>query len=149
MCDEPDGLSYRPVEPRDLELILAWRSNPEVYERFREQDGPLTWKEHLKWYGSRPDDRHDYVIVRNGRRVGVVSLSPDSQVGVYVGETASWGSGIGSSAVEWLCETHDRDRFVAEIHVDNDASRRLFERCSFDQFGTDGKWAVYRRPGNE
>lgn len=133
------------MQPDDLELVLAWRSNPEVYEHFRKQDGPLEWNEHLSWYGSRDTDRHDYVIRYQGRRVGTISLDPDSNVGVCIGEVSLWGEGIGSEAVEWLCEQHDREAFFAEIDVENETSRRLFESCGFSVHERDGEWLLYRR----
>jgi RimJ/RimL family protein N-acetyltransferase len=139
------ALSYRPVRPEDLELLLAWRSNPRVFGHFRGQEAPLDWEEHLAWFGSRPPDRHDYVIEYNGRRVGSIFLTPDSFVGVYVGELSLWGEGIGGAAVEWLCTTYDRDAFLAEVHEENEGSRRLFEDQGFSVHDREGDWLIYRR----
>jgi RimJ/RimL family protein N-acetyltransferase len=144
-ADIKAALSYCPAGPEDLELLLAWRSNPRVYDHFRGQDAPLEWEDHLVWFGSRPSDRHDYLIKYNGRRVGSVFLSPDSFVGVYVGEVSLWGEGIGGAAVEWLCTTHDRDAFFAEIHKENKESKRLFENHGFSVHDREEDWLVYRR----
>jgi hypothetical protein len=39
---EVGTLSFRPIREDELELLLAWQSNPLIYEHFREQDGPLS-----------------------------------------------------------------------------------------------------------
>lgn len=140
-----DHIAFRPLQIDDLELVLAWRSNPEIYENFSEQSGPLAWDNHLSWFSSRPTGRYDYVIEYKGRRVGSVNIDPDSYVGVYVGETDLWGEGIGSAAVEWICQEHHRDEFYAEIHEENTASRRLFEDCGFDEVDESDEWVRYRR----
>lgn len=140
-----ENLTYRPVQIEDLELLLAWRSNPEVYEHFREQTAPLSWDDHLSWFASRETDRHDYVIGYKGRRVGSINLSPDSYVGVFIGEVDLWGEGIGSAAVEWICQRHSREEFYAEIHETNTQSRRLFEDCGFVDYDQSDEWMLYRR----
>ena len=79
--------------------------------------------------------------------MGVVSLSAESYVGVCIGEVDLWGEGIGSAAVEWLCDTHDRDAFFAEIHSDNEASQCLFQSCGFTRHEEDEEWITYRIEG--
>lgn len=143
--DISEALSYRPVEPADLELLLGWRSNPLVYEHFRSQDEPLDWGSHLSWFGSRSEERRDYLIQYQGRGVGSVFLTPDSFVGVYIGEVDLWGEGIGEAAVSWVCDKHEREAFFAEIHEDNEASRRLFEECGFTHQDSDDEWQIFAR----
>jgi RimJ/RimL family protein N-acetyltransferase len=128
---------------RDLELLLAWRSNPDVYNHFRNQNEPLEWEEHREWFGDRPADRADYIIIYEGRRVGSVFVDADRHVGVFVGETALWGRGIGSRAVTWICETHDEGALYAEIRAANDNSIEMFERCGFEPLNTEGDWLTY------
>lgn len=140
-----EHLTYRPLQLNDLELVLAWRSNPEVYEHFRKQSGPLAWENHLSWFASRPSGRCDYIIEFKGRRVGSVNIDPDSYVGVYVGETDLWGEGIGSAAVNWICQHHPREEFYAEIHEENTESRYLFEDCGFVEEDPSDEWLLYRR----
>lgn len=136
-------VSLRPVEVSDLEILLAWRSNPRIYRHFREQDGPLSWEEHLDWFASRPSGRRDYVIEYAGRRVGSISLTEDGEVGIYVGELELWGSGVATVALERAIERVDDERLMADIHHENDASRRLFERCGFELAETEGDWERY------
>lgn len=126
------SIRMTPLEDDDLELVMAWRSNPEVYRYFRHQEGPLVWDEHLTWFSAREDDRHDFIIHFDGRRVGGVSIDSDDFVGVYLGDFDARGSGVATAALTWLCDRFDtRTPLTAEIHSDNEASKRLFERCGF------------------
>ena len=137
-----DDVTLRPVRVQDLELLLAWRSNPVIYRHFREQDGPLTWESHVTWFASRPDDRRDLLIEFRGRRVGVVSVSSDNDVGIYIGETALWGDGIASVVLDEVTTQYD-EPLTAEVHSENTASQRLFEHCGFERVEED-EWITYR-----
>jgi RimJ/RimL family protein N-acetyltransferase len=128
----------------DLNLVFAWRCNPEIYRHFRGQDEPLSWDDHVAWFESRHPERFDFVVSFEGRRVGVVSLNTDNEVSVYLGDVSARGRGVASAAVEWLCERFaDRAPIGAEVHRDNDPSKRLFERCEFKRAATDGEWLRY------
>jgi RimJ/RimL family protein N-acetyltransferase len=138
-------ISFRPLKRQDLELVLAWRSNPEIYEHFRKQQGPLTWEEHLNWFNNRHQDRSDYMIKYEGRRVGSVFVDEKGFVGTYIGETSLWGNGIGTEATEWICQQHHPgNELRAEIHKENDASIQLFKRCDFVPEARDENWVIYR-----
>jgi RimJ/RimL family protein N-acetyltransferase len=133
-----------PLDDDDLELVLAWRSNPDIYRYFRDQDSPLVWSEHVRWYESRPTDRHDFVVHYDGRRVGVVTIDTNDAVGIYLGDFSARGHGVATAALGWLCDRfHDREPLLAEIHRENESSLRLFERCGFRQRGRDEEWFKY------
>lgn len=141
----PSSLMVRPMEQDDLELVLAWRNNPEIYEHFFEQDGVITWDNHVKWYKNRPADREDYIIRYQDRRVGVVSLDESGFVSIYIGEIPLWGQGIASRMLNWVTQRHYPDRSLqAEIHEKNNRSKRLFEKCDFVQSDRDGDWVIYQ-----
>lgn len=138
------GISVSPITEGDLELILAWRSNPEIYRYFRQQEGPLKWEDHEEWFNSRDSNRYDFMITFEGRKVGVISLSADNEVGIYIGDLSAQGKGVATSVLEWLCERLEhRTPFSAEVHQDNESSQRLFERCGFSKESTRGKWIQY------
>jgi RimJ/RimL family protein N-acetyltransferase len=124
--------------------MIAWRSNPEIYNWMRTQDGPLSWEGHLSWFGSRPSEREDWIIRYNGRRVGVVAVAADGDIGVFVGETDLWGEGLGTAAVREALNRTEHDYVYAEIHEDNMASRHIFDdKLGFDVVDTDGEWIEY------
>jgi RimJ/RimL family protein N-acetyltransferase len=140
-----DKIELRSARLEDLELMLAWRSDPEIYKHFREQEGPLKWENHVNWFVNRPPDRHDFVIEYRGRRVGLVNITEEDYVGVYVGEKTLWGEGIGTKAVNKICRRFDREAFYAEIHAENKGSQNVFEDCGFEKVSKSGGWLKYKR----
>lgn len=138
----------------DLELILAWRSNPEVYKWFYQQRGPLVWEDHIKFWSS-DKKRKDWIILYNGRKVGSVFVSfldldnvPD--VGIYVGETTLWGKGVGTAALElvkdWLRQNNFKEA-QARIHKKNTMSKLLFEKVGFicqEGWIINDQWHLYK-----
>jgi len=130
-----DNIELRPTRLEDLELMLAWRSDPEIYEHFREQQEPLNWEDHVNWFINRPPDRHDFIIEYRGRRVGSVNVDKKDYIGVYIGEKSLWGQGIATETIEHVCDILERAEFYAEIHIENTASQNLFEKCGFKKIG--------------
>jgi len=134
-----------PMRRNELELVYAWRSNPHVYCYFQEQDGPLQWEEHIEWYETRDPDRHDFIIHYAGRKVGIINIDPEKSVGVYIGEVSARGQGVATAALNWLCNRFaEQVPLFAEVHQENDASKRLFEQCGFRKNERDGKWIQYK-----
>lgn len=103
-------LYLREATNPDLELIMAWRSNPLVYEGFYQQVEPLKWEEHITWWESRNKDWREFIIVFNDRDVGVVTIGQldhwNPEIGYFIGEVSLWGQGVGKeavqSAMDWL-----------------------------------------------
>jgi len=151
LCEPCTALSERtppiritPLNVEDLELVLAWRSNPEIYHHFRKQNSPLDWESHLSWFESRAAERHDFVIHYEGRHVGCVSITATDEIGIYLGDFSAHGEGVATAALEWICKRFEtRSPLIAEIHEDNTPSKRLFEGCGFQQRGRDGEWISY------
>lgn len=138
--------AYRPLTAADLELLMAWRSHPVIYQGFYIQDGPLAWAEHREWFRSRPDTRRDWIIqVRDEDRwrdvgsVNLTGLDGDApEVGVLVGEVTAHGQGIGRHAVGWAVGwLRDREYPGASARIldRNAASRRVFEAVGFERVG--------------
>lgn len=143
--NDTNSIYVSPVEKKDLELLLAWRSNPEVYRHFRKQDSPLSWDEHIGWFKSRDADRYDFIIHYDGRRVGVVNLGADNEVGIYLGEVSAQGKGIATKVLNWLCERfNDRRPLTAEVYKSNYPSQHLFSRCGFEEEEQNADWIRYR-----
>ena len=101
-------VSLRLATEQDLELMMAWRSSPFVYEGFYTQKAPLTWEEHWKWFHNRGNWWKIFIIqyddkVTRVRDVGVVTVGQlehwSPEPGYYLGEVSLWGKGIGREAV--------------------------------------------------
>jgi RimJ/RimL family protein N-acetyltransferase len=145
LSEQATPVRITPMEAEDLELVLAWRSNPKIYRHFRRQDGPLDWKSHLSWYESRETSRHDFIIHYAGRRVGAVSITASEEISIYLGDFSAHGEGVATAALTWICERFaHRSPLIAEIHEENEASERLFEGCGFEQRDRDAEWIEYR-----
>ena len=145
LLERTQQIRMSPMEEDDLELVLAWRSNPQIYQNSREQDGPLKWKDHVSWYESRESERHDFMIYYDSRRVGVVSITQTNKISIYLGDFSAHGKGIATAALKWICDRFEhRTPLIAEIHEQNTASVRLFEGCGFQQYARDREWIEYR-----
>ena len=142
----------REMTKGDLELVMAWRSHPEIYKGYYSQKGSLTWEEHLKFWKSRHNWQAWIVQVNDSittRDVGLVTVGqldswyPD--VGIFIGEVTLWGKGIGKEALQlainWLKEK-GYQRARASILKDNLRSQKLFESAGFKQVGVarEGEW---------
>ncbi|MHA1934349.1 MAG: GNAT family N-acetyltransferase [Candidatus Thorarchaeota archaeon] len=144
MTDEflSDGrIHLKPVLEEDLEILMAWRSHPDVYQYFSNQTGPLTWEEHILFWNSRVD-RIDWIIhLDDGtrvRKVGSVNVSQLSErvpeVGIFIGEITLMRKNIATSAlklvIEWL-KARGYSAVVANIQRNNYASQKLFTKTGF------------------
>ena len=127
--------------------MLAWRSNPLVYEDLYTQgylrEGPLVWSKHLAWWNSRYNWRIWIIQVEESdytRSVGVVSVSQlDSwapQIGFYVGEITLWGKGVGKEAVlhalKWL-KQKKYSRVRTTVLQTNERSLKLLASLGFQR----------------
>ncbi|WP_324759586.1 GNAT family N-acetyltransferase [Haloarcula sp. GH36] len=137
-------VSLRPLKVQDLELVLAWRSNPRIYRYFRDQSEPLQWDDHVEWFASRDPERRDFIIEHDGRRVGSVAITAAGEVSIYIGEVSLWGSGVATAALTTACERVENDQLTAWIHEENESSQDLFERCGFAFLDEDGDWLEYQ-----
>lgn len=138
------AIQLTPLTHSDLELVMAWRSNPKIYRYFREQNKPLRWEDHVDWFRSRSERRYDFIIHYDERRVGVVNIDMRDNVGVYVGDFEARGMGVATKSIDWLCSRFEnREPLTAEICEENNASKRLFQRCGFQQVDKDGDWLIY------
>ena len=137
----------------DIELLMAWRSNPLVYKYFYLQREPLVWENHLKWFmGERnSQDRVMYMVWYDDRRVGSTSLhsfsSRTPEIDIYIGEVTLWGKGVGKEAIrlviDYNIETLKRFKAVsARIMKGNIRSQKMFEACGFVRRGEGrpGEW---------
>lgn len=146
-------VSLREAEDHDLELMLAWNSNPQVPRFLPSRPSALTWELHHAWWKTR-QHRIDWIIEYDDgktrpRAVGAVHIrdlnTPTPEIGLYVGETDLWGRGIGRMALElamaWAWPQGHR-RLRAVIHPRNRRSHPLFQGLGFVRVGTGrrGQW---------
>lgn len=144
LADGEPSVRVSQLESSDLALVLAWRSHPQIYDHFRQQNGPLDWNGHVAWFNERDSDRYDFVLRFDGRRVGVVNIDSNDEVGIFLGDFSAHGQGVATVALNWLCRRFEnRAPLTAEIHVQNEDSKQLFSRCGFQPDWSDGDWIQY------
>jgi len=122
--------------------MLAWRSNPDIYQGFVTQNSPLFWEEHIAWWQSRPETWRSFIILYEGRPVGVVTIGQlehwSPEIGYYIGEVSLWGKGLGKEAVslalQWLKE-HGKHYAHTTILDNNKRSIKLVKSLGFKWLG--------------
>ena len=140
-----DRVLLKKIEDKDLELLMSWRSNPEVYKWFYIQKEPLKWKEHYSWWLSRKN-RIDWIILYDGefriRKIGSINVSDmrsdTPEVGLLIGESSFWGKGVGKKAVKLALNYLREKRYkkaCANVLDTNIASKKLFESLGFQSKG--------------
>ena len=90
-----------------------------------------------------------WLVVRDGEVVGDCGWrgGPDAAGDVVIGyglAAPARGQGLGTEAVALLCAWAERQpgvqRIVADVHADNEASRRLLRRLGFVELPDDPPW---------
>ena len=145
----------REARDSDMELIMAWRSNPLIYQGLYRQSVtkiPLTWQEHWDWWNSRYNWRIFIIQVNDSnwtRDVGYINIGQldhwEPELGITIGEVSLWGKGVGkqalSLALDWL-----KEKGYKYVHTSiikgNDNSIKLFEGLGFRRIGEarEGEW---------
>ena len=132
----------REATDNDLELIMAWRSNPIVFKGAYTQNKPLTWEEHHIWWRTRGPWWKFFIIQINDgistRDAGIVNFGQldnwNPEFNYYLGEVSLWGQGVGekalSLAIDWL-----KEKGYCRLHttvVDgNEPSEKVLEKLGF------------------
>ena len=136
----------RDISDSDLPLIMAWRSNPLIYQGFYTQKSPLVWHEHLSWWKSRPSSWKQFIITliqdTHVRDIGVVSIGQmeywEAEIGIYIGEVTLWGKGYGKQAVKLALDylrEHGFKYTRTTILDNNERSQRLFQSLGYKRIG--------------
>lgn len=143
---EYKGCLLRPIEKRDLELILQWRN----LERIRSvmfTDRIITMDEHLRWYGNfehnKAESQH-FIFEYYGAPLGQVNITMIDERnkrcywGFYIGEDhAPHGSGMamGYMVLQYIFETRGMHKLCSEAISDNSASIKYQKKLGFVEEG--------------
>lgn len=145
----------REATDNDLELILAWRNNPLIWQGLYTQsreNRPLTWEEHYKFWHSpyRATWKQFIIQINDGqwtRSVGYVQFGQldhwRPEIACVIGEVSLWGQGIGKEAtllaLDWLGNQDWHGKKYEKIHTSvlksNERAVRLFESVGFKRIG--------------
>jgi len=134
-------VALRPQTLDDAEMILRWRSDPEILSQlFSER--PPTLEEHRRWFAGLGDDRKEYIILAEGTHpIGTVGLSridlqsASAEYGILMGERDYWGRGYAAAASRELLRIGFRELGLKRVYLcvfeDNRRAISLYTRLGF------------------
>lgn len=153
-----DRLFLDEITEQDTELIVTWRSDPEVYKYFLFPH-LLKAEEHLKWFRDKyilDGNRLNWMAVTKakGEHIGVFGIKRQennlASVEVsYLLAPEYQGKGYAREAlgqVMWYAEkVWGAKEAVAEIHAENKESLKFARNLGFEYLRKKGDFALYIR----
>jgi N,N'-diacetyllegionaminate synthase len=136
------GVRLRPLASSDTDLVVAWRSRPEVVEAMF-SSAPPTRAEHERWFHAleRRSDRLEFIILDGARPVGTIGLSAidlgarRAEYGILIGAPDARGRGVARRASHALLvfafDVLCLRRVSLELFVDNHVAHRFYKRLGF------------------
>ena len=146
-------LILRGLREEDAEKVVAWRSDPEVYQYFKAPHR-LTLQEHLNWFHSSyllNDSRFDWVCLekQSSDPIGVFGmirsealaevnylLAPDAQHKGYAKEAIQ-------ALISYAVQNWNQKKIVAEIHKKNAPSIHFIQGLGFHLQRENGEYVIY------
>ncbi len=142
---EGPRVRLRPLAATDGDLVVRWRSDPDVaWELFSER--PPTRGEHDSWFRGlhARTDRREFVIIEKGadRPIGTIGLSAideqtgEAEYGILIGEPTARGKGLAREASDLILRHAFDDLGLAsvrlELFADNAPALRLYRALGFE-----------------
>lgn len=141
------SIQFRQAKRADLSLIVAIYNEAVATKQSTADVQPVTVAQREAWFTSFNPLRFPLWMIENeGRVAGFVGLEPYSDRAGYrhVAEAALYlasdqqGQHIGSQAVDWIAQQAPKlglTTVIARIFGHNTASRKLFEKAGYVQWG--------------
>jgi RimJ/RimL family protein N-acetyltransferase len=134
-------LKLRFLDPADASLILNWRNQPSVIRYTRTQFS-VPEESHMDWFRHRLtvlQDEPFYIACLNGKPIGFVRFDLVEECVFLISILISHefrGKGLGINllrqGISKIKTLHPGYKLRAFVHVDNLASRKLFQSEGFD-----------------
>ncbi len=139
----------RKAVAQDADDILAWRNDPatRAMSRTRQAIDPTA---HAAWFGKVIDDARRTLLIgeQDGRKIGMVRLDHAATTEVSINLNPAFrGQGLAYPLLSLALE-HADGMLEAEVHEENLASLKLFERAGFRQTHSQDGWRRYIRPAS-
>jgi RimJ/RimL family protein N-acetyltransferase len=145
-------IMMRPATPADSDLLFAWRNDPGTQAASR-STAPVPREDHERWmqfnvaYGY---PQHLVMIADSDiGSLGVVRFDMDKadvlacEVSITIAPEHR-GKGMAKDILSQACGYMHEYRIDAEVKHENIGSRRLFERCGFEEIGRSSGYLRYR-----
>lgn len=133
----------RPLEERDLPLLLAWRNHPSVrMAMFRRSE--ITPAEHAAWFATlaQKTGRHLLIYEEGGVPLGHVNLTLQAcpqvaEWGFYRAPEGPAGCGqrMGHAAINWAFGSLSLHKIAAQVIADNPRSLAFHRKFGFQPEG--------------
>lgn len=144
-------IALRPVEDADLDTFFAHLQDPVAVHQaaFVHRDPADRAAFDAHWARIRADARIlNRAILADGVLVGHVAsfVMDDRREVTYWIDRAAWGRGVATAALRlFLAEVDPVRPIYGTVAADNDASRRVLEKCGFRPDGEGRAFANARR----
>ncbi|MGI6038366.1 MAG: GNAT family N-acetyltransferase [Limnochordia bacterium] len=145
----------RPLEKRDLPIIINWGKNPDL-QRFMDGEYPQTIDEGEVWLEETKKNRHAVlvgIVTKDGRLIGDIELSHiswrrgDCELRIRIGEDADRNRGFGTDALSTILEYAFLQLGLKLVYLRvysfNQRAIRCYEKCGLRKRGR-----LWRRSGN-
>lgn len=147
-------IRLRPANGGDSERLFGWRNDPETQANSR-STAPVPRDAHARWMMMNVMQGYPahLVMIAEAEQlgsVGVVRFDSHKQDGMHydVGITIApeyRGEGLATPVLTEACEYMSEFTLHAEVKMDNVASRRLFERCGFEEVSRSSDYLILER----
>lgn len=137
----------RPMTVEDTEKVIAWRNSEKVMDNFFYRI-PITAEGHKAWLTEKTAEGQlkDFVICLNENDMPIGSIylqhfqNEEAEWGIFMGEEAPTGKGIGCEAASLLViyafEELKLNRLTSRVIADNPASLKMNERVGYVRCGS-------------
>lgn len=129
-----------PMSSQDCELLWHWQCEPGIRHYFR-NPAPPSWQEHQIWFASALANPKVQLfrIEHEGCAVGMLRLDSKGEDAAEISLLLSsryQGKGIAARALRLVQERNPELCLLAEVHPENQASKRLFIAAGFQPLDT-------------
>lgn len=88
-----------------------------------------SYEQHLKFLKSKPYSKW-YIIWNNEQRIGSIYLTKQDEIGIVIKKEFQ-KVGIGKMALQLIINKNPRQRYLANVALNNNKSKRFFEKNDF------------------
>jgi len=145
-----EKIHLRVASIEDIESYFYWANDPEVRKNAFNTD-PISWEIHKEWFAEKLDSSGSklYVLMAGELPVGQIRFEKegdDEKIHYSLDKLVrgrGWGSKIISLGLETLGKVKPI-RLLAEVRIENQASRSVFSRLGFSEIKGKGDYLIFR-----
>jgi len=146
-------IKLKRAEAGDIKFLFGLRNKPYVYKNSG-TPRPIEWQEHIDWLGkvlSGEANKELFIVKFGEKSIGQVRFDYNKrQVIVSISLLKEFqGRGIAFLALQKAIKKISKEKkvkaFLAEIHQENIASQKLFEKLGFQFQSQKDIWKTYEK----